>query len=167
MVRCSRPLTTYPAPGLRGVLHGEVSLGVVADRIDGDPVALVQLRIVLFEGAQDHCVASATAQEIVNLLPHFVVAAHTAARLHREPVDAGGQLVEWRCLGGNLTECLQLRHGRSPSRVRGLSIQCLSTGLVVHVSARVLLRDLTGRDTAQVRCVVGLSRFCRDRCETC
>ena len=55
-------------------------------------------------------------QEIVDLSPHFVVAAHTAAGFQRETIDARGQLVEWRCLGGNLTECLQPRHGPSGAR---------------------------------------------------
>ena len=82
------------------------------------------------------------------------VAPPAGSGVPREPVDARGQLVEWRCLGGNLTECLQLRHGPSPSRVRGLSLTVSQHGGVVHVSARVLLRDLTGLDAAQVRCVV-------------
>ena len=48
-----------------------------------------------------------------------------------------------------------------------VAYQCLSAELVVHVSARVLLRDLAGLDAARVRCVVGRSRFCRERCEMC
>ena len=41
----------------------------------------------------------------------------------------------------------------------GLSLQCLSTQRVVHVSARVLLRDLPGLDAARVCYVFGRSRL--------
>ena len=48
--------------------------------------------VVLLEGAQDHRVASPARQQIVDLVPQCVVAAHAAAGLEVKTVVARGQL---------------------------------------------------------------------------
>jgi len=49
------PLEDAAVGGLRDVLHGEVPLGVVADRVDGDPVPLVECRPIPASEASYSC----------------------------------------------------------------------------------------------------------------
>jgi hypothetical protein len=61
--------------------------GVVADRIDGDPITVIELGVVVLQGAQDHRVAGSSGQHVVDLSAHAVVPAYPASGLQVEPVD--------------------------------------------------------------------------------
>src|SRR6476646_7782530 len=65
---------------------------VVTYRINGHPITLFELGIVVVEGAQDHGVAGPGRQQIVDLRPHLIVATDPATGLQVEPIGARDQL---------------------------------------------------------------------------
>ena len=66
--------------GAGHLLNREVANTVVADRVNGHPIALFERGVVVPEGAQDHGVASPGRQQVVDLRPHRVVATYAALR---------------------------------------------------------------------------------------
>jgi hypothetical protein len=93
------------------LLNSEVAIGVVADRVNGHPITLFELGVVVPEGAQDHGVAGPGRQQIVDLRPHLVVATYAASGLQVKPICAWGRLRRLRGLVDNAAECLGHRHG--------------------------------------------------------
>ena len=67
--------------GAGHLLNREVASSVVTDRINGHPITLVQLGVVVAEGAQQHGVAGPGRQQVVDLRPHLVVATYAASGL--------------------------------------------------------------------------------------
>ena len=65
--------------------------GVGSDRIDGHLIALVQVGVVVAQGAHDLGVAPPTGQHGVDLLPQQIVPAHPASGLQMK-------LIAWRQL---------------------------------------------------------------------
>ena len=65
--------------------------GVGSDRVEGDPIPIVEFGIVRRKGTHYARVRGSHCQHLVDLSAHAVVAAHAAAPLQMKPVDARGQ----------------------------------------------------------------------------
>src|SRR6185295_10539231 len=91
---------------------------VVTYRINGHPITLFELGIVVPEGAQDHGVAGPGRQQIVHLRAHLLVATYPASGLQAEPIDAWVRLHRRHGLVDNAAERLGHRHGPSSSILR-------------------------------------------------
>ena len=102
----------------------------------------VELGVVLFEGAQDHRVASAAASRSLTLCRSVVVSAHAAAGLEVKTVVARSQPVQRRCLVEHVSERRQLRHGYSSMFKCEVPWFEVSQGADAFARAHVLLRYL-------------------------
>jgi hypothetical protein len=116
--------------------------GVVADRVDGDPVKLVEFGVVVPQGAQDHRVACPACQQVVDLDPKGVISAHAAPGLKVKTIVARGQPVQRRCLVQHVSDRRQLRHGYSSMSKCEVPWFEVSQGADAFARAHVFLRYL-------------------------
>jgi len=66
--------------------------GVGSDRVEGDPIPIVEFGIVRRKGTHYARVGGSHRQHLVDLSAHAVVAAHAASGLQMKPVDAASSI---------------------------------------------------------------------------
>ena len=137
------------------VLNREVPGGVVADRVDGNPVTPVEFGVVSLDSPQDHGVAEAGGQHVVDLLAQLVVSTDTTPRLEMGLAKESGQLHRVDCLADTLSERLHYRHNTAPDQPRPLG----SVYRLFHVVIGLCPRYL--------RCLCGITLYYRRSSPCC
>ena len=96
--------------------------GVVADRIDGDPVGDIELVVVLLQRTQDHGVADAGGQHVIDLRAQPVISACTTTRFEGELVEECGRFNRLACRADTLGDRPPSPSWRNSTSVLGLSV---------------------------------------------